>query len=408
MGEAGIGWIWATDAEGRLIYLSETASEKLGKPVDELLAQPLVALFETDPDNPDERSDRPLNFQLSARSKIHDLTVRVVTDQARDAEPLDLVVDLGPSEVRQGRQVPRLSRQRQGRDGRIRAQARWTRAWPSTIRSPASPTATAWAAGSTAILSAYKSAKRICALMMLDLDRFKYVNDTMGHPAGDDLLRQVAERLRNIIGDRGEIGRLGGDEFQVILPDIDDRGKLGELADKVIQIISPALSDRRQAGDHRHQRRHRHRALRRASSATRSSALPTSRSTPPRTAGAASSASIRPTCKDEEEERRLLLEDLREALAADQLQLHYQPVVRTKDHVVVGFEALMRWEHPERGYGLARRSSSRRPRNPTSSTSSASGRCAAPATMRRPGPRPFASRSTSRPCSSTTPASSAW
>ena len=88
------------------------------------------------------------------------------------------------------------------------------------------------------ILAAYKSAKRSCALMMLDLDRFKQVNDTMGHPAGDELLRQVAERLRAIIGDRGEIGRLGGDEFQVILPDLDDRGKLGELAGKVIQIIS--------------------------------------------------------------------------------------------------------------------------------------------------------------------------
>src|SRR6188768_4053878 len=59
---AGIGWIWATDAQGRLIYLSENASEKLGKPTAELLAQPLVGLFETDPDNPDERSDRPLNF----------------------------------------------------------------------------------------------------------------------------------------------------------------------------------------------------------------------------------------------------------------------------------------------------------------------------------------------------------
>jgi PAS domain-containing protein len=66
--QAGIGWIWATDAEGRLIYLSENASERLGKPVAELLAQPLVAVFETDPDNPDERSDRPLNFQLNARS----------------------------------------------------------------------------------------------------------------------------------------------------------------------------------------------------------------------------------------------------------------------------------------------------------------------------------------------------
>src|SRR6188768_2842082 len=84
--QAGIGWIWATDAHGRLIYLSENAAEKLGKPVHELMAQPLVALFETDPDNPDERSGRPLNFQVNARSKIHDLTVRVVLDRARTAD----------------------------------------------------------------------------------------------------------------------------------------------------------------------------------------------------------------------------------------------------------------------------------------------------------------------------------
>src|SRR5436190_17035234 len=55
--QAGIGWIWATDAHGCLIYLSENASEKLGKPTSEILAQPLVALFETDPENPDEKSD---------------------------------------------------------------------------------------------------------------------------------------------------------------------------------------------------------------------------------------------------------------------------------------------------------------------------------------------------------------
>src|SRR5688572_18576381 len=81
--QAGIGWIWATDCDGRLIYLSQDAVDKLDKPVDELLAQPLIALLETDPDNPDERSDRPLNFQLKARSKIHDLIVRVALGRAR-------------------------------------------------------------------------------------------------------------------------------------------------------------------------------------------------------------------------------------------------------------------------------------------------------------------------------------
>ncbi len=94
----------------------------------------------------------------------------------------------------------------------------------------------------TAILTAYRSAKRSCGLMMLDLDRFKQVNDTLGHPAGDELLKQVAQRLERIVANKGEIGRLGGDEFQVILPDIDDRGELGELAHRIIQMISQPYS----------------------------------------------------------------------------------------------------------------------------------------------------------------------
>ncbi len=81
--QAGIGWIWATDPECRLMYLSANAGEKLGRPAAELLGHPLTALFETDPDNPDEKSDRPLNFQLNARSKLHDLVVRVALDRPR-------------------------------------------------------------------------------------------------------------------------------------------------------------------------------------------------------------------------------------------------------------------------------------------------------------------------------------
>ena len=78
--------------------------------------------------------------------------------------------------------------------------------------------------------------------MLIDLDRFKHVNDTLGHPAGDALLKQVAEWLIKVVGDREKIGRLGGDEFQIIMQDVDDRGALGDLAEKIIKSLSHPYS----------------------------------------------------------------------------------------------------------------------------------------------------------------------
>jgi diguanylate cyclase (GGDEF)-like protein len=200
-----------------------------------------------------------------------------------------------------------------------------------------------------AILSSYKAAGRACALVMMDLDRFKHVNDTLGHQAGDDLLKQVAKRLQRVVGDRGEIGRLGGDEFQIILPDVDDRGKLGELANKIIQVLSQPydIEDKRATigtsvgvaispydGVEKEDLIH-----------NADLALYAAKN-----GGRGQFRFYSADLKDEAEERSLIEADLREALAEDGLELHYQPVVRTEDNMVVAFEALMRWEHAERGY----------------------------------------------------------
>ena len=79
---------------------------------------------------------------------------------------------------------------------------------------------------------------RPTALFLLDLDRFKSVNDTLGHPAGDALLKQVSKRLLGIVGSAGQAGRQGGDEFTVLFPGIYDRERLSSIAEKVISSIS--------------------------------------------------------------------------------------------------------------------------------------------------------------------------
>lgn len=345
--QTGIAWIWSTDADGCLNYLSPGVASALSVPLATLLGTPIASLFETDPDDPDSRSARPLGFQVNARNRLVDMTVRCALPEARTGKTVWLLISGQPKIDSAGKfhgyrgsaRDISVEYQRKIEDSRLAEFDSLTGLYNRHRMNRRLD----------AVLAAYKAAKRTCALMMLDLDRFKQVNDTMGHQAGDVLLQQVAERLRNVIGDRGEIGRLGGDEFQVIIPDVDDRGKLGELADKVIQIVSQPypIDDKRAIigtsvgiaiapydGLETEE-------LVRASDLALYAA---------KNGGRGQFRFYSADLKDEEEERQLLLDDLREALAAEQLELHYQPVVRVKDNHVVGMEALMRWEHEERGW----------------------------------------------------------
>ncbi|MCB2080172.1 MAG: EAL domain-containing protein, partial [Novosphingobium sp.] len=176
----------------------------------------------------------------------------------------------------------------------------------------------------------------------------KQVNDTLGHPAGDELLKQVSQRLDRIVAKQGEIGRLGGDEFQVILPDLDDRGKLGELGARIIQMLSQPYTiegARCTIGASVGIAIAPYDGLD-SDQLVRSADLALYAA---KGGGRGQYRFYSSDLKDEAEERRLIENDLRDALAQGQLAMHYQPVVRATDNTVVGFEALMRWDHPERG-----------------------------------------------------------
>ena len=188
-----------------------------------------------------------------------------------------------------------------------------------------------------------------CALMLIDLDRFKAVNDTLGHAAGDILLQQVAERLVNIVGDKKRVCRPGGDEFQVILPEIEDRGELGELAEAIISGLSQNYSVE---------------GNRCSIGASIGIAVSPFDGTSPdellrnadlslyaaKHSGRGRFRFFSGELLKSAEDRRRLEEELQDAIANGQLELHYQPVVDAKTNRAIGAETLIRWLHPVAGY----------------------------------------------------------
>jgi diguanylate cyclase (GGDEF)-like protein len=191
--------------------------------------------------------------------------------------------------------------------------------------------------------------RRRCAFLMIDLDRFKAVNDTLGHPVGDRLLAQVARRLQQIMTDNELCGRLGGDEFAVVLKDAGDPKYVANVARKIIETLSrPYEIDQNtlfigaSVGS----------ALGPTDGRTvellmRSSDLALYRS---KDEGGNTHHSYQHKLHASAEERRLMELELRNALEKQQLHVEYQPVVNaSSDHTLVGFEALVRWNNPKFG-----------------------------------------------------------
>lgn len=186
------------------------------------------------------------------------------------------------------------------------------------------------------------------AFMMIDLDRFKAVNDTLGHPIGDRLLGRVSERLAQLMTDNELIGRLGGDEFAVVVRDASDGGRLERLARTIIETLSrPYEVDQHTlyigasvglAVSPRDGRT--------AETLIRSADLALYRS---KDQGGGVYHAYEPQLHLEAEERRVLELALRQALEKGELHLAYQPVVDAGTGALRGFEALLRWQHPTIG-----------------------------------------------------------
>lgn len=188
----------------------------------------------------------------------------------------------------------------------------------------------------------------IAAVMMIDIDRFKVVNDSLGHDAGDTLLKEVANRIRSVVRLGDTFGRAGGDEFVIIAEDFDDASELVFLAEQVIKVISASVD---LLGLEVHPTASIGIAIATDASATTADKL--LRDADLALYRAKEHGGGVAELFDEDLYARALarleLEGaLRRAIEEDQLRVFYQPVV-SFDGSVTGFEALVRWQHPERG-----------------------------------------------------------
>ncbi len=203
---------------------------------------------------------------------------------------------------------------------------------------------------SSALARAARRRRRVAA-MFVDLDNFKFVNDTLGHHAGDDLLVAISERLRACLRPEDTLARLGGDEFAVLLEDLAEEGEATRVAKRIVEqlrdpfalgnqevFVTPsigiALNSPGQDSPEG--------LLRNADLAMYWS----------KKEGKARYQLFEPSIEAQSTQRMRLEHDLRRALEREEFVVHYQPVVGADSGRIMGMEALVRWEHPERGLVL--------------------------------------------------------
>jgi diguanylate cyclase (GGDEF)-like protein/PAS domain S-box-containing protein len=332
--QRGVGWLWAVDGENRVTYISSRMSALLGKPAGQLLGHSFPALLgghaELGRVLLEKQQFNALEMELStargsrwisiAGDPIVDTAGRfegfrgVGSDITEIRQTQERLTHLANVDVLSG--LPNRGRVRQLLGEALRS--------ATTGNVP-------------------------CAIMFLDLDGFKPVNDTFGHPKGDAVLRAVAKRLVDEVSESGHVGRMGGDEFAIVVTDAQSRRKVEQLADRIIQSIKePYQIDQTEI---------------RIGVSIGCAFGPIDGATvddlilkadlalyQAKDAGRGCARYFSSELQSEQEDRVRLESDLRSAIASKQFHLNFQPLVNAKTQKLVGFEALIRWNHPQRGF----------------------------------------------------------
>src|SRR4051812_39108337 len=329
----GVGWLWQIDSDNRVTYISSRMSALLGKPGAQLLGHSLPALLggnaelgrvllERQPFNSLEmelETPRGSRWISIAGDPIIDTAGRfegfrgVGSDITEIRQTQERLTHLANVDVLSG--LPNRGRVRQLLGEALRG--------ATTSNVP-------------------------CAIMFLDLDGFKPVNDTFGHPKGDAVLRAVAKRLVDEVGADGHVGRMGGDEFAIVVTDAQSRKLVEQLADRIIAAIKePYMIDQTEI---------------RIGVSIGCAFGPIDGATvddlilkadlalyQAKDSGRGVARYFSSELQSEQEDRVRLKSDLRSAIAAKQFHLVFQPLINAKTQKLIGFEALIRWNHPKRG-----------------------------------------------------------
>ena len=332
--QRGVGWLWQIDSDNRVSYISSRMSALLGRPSSQLLGQSLPALL---------GGHAELGRVLLGKEPFSSLEMELKTTHgprwiAMAGDPIintagrfegfrgvgsditeirhtqERLTHLANVDVLSG--LPNRGRVRQLLGESLR--------------------------GATAT-------NVPCAIMFLDLDGFKPVNDTFGQPKGDAVLQAVAKRLCDQVGPDGHVGRMGGDEFAVVVPDAQSRKKVEQLADRIISAIADPYSidgteirigvsigcafgpiDGATVDD----------LILKADLALYQA----------KDAGRGVARYFSHELQHEQDDRVRLEADIRAAIEIRAFHLAFQPLVNAKTQKLVGFEALLRWNHPKRGF----------------------------------------------------------